>query len=254
MLEVRGLTFSYGGTPVLQNVSFSVAPGAPTALLGPNGAGKSTLFGCILGFLKPQAGKILLDGRPLSAFSRRELSRELAYIPQSHAPAFNYTVLDCVLMGMTGSLPTFARPGKEEAEKAMEILKSLGMEKLARRGCRECSGGERQLMLLARALAQDAKILVMDEPTANLDFGNRVRVMERTEALGEAGYTIFFSTHDPNQALRYAGQALALKNGGILAQGPTETALTQEILSELYGVPVAVREVDGYRVCLEGVK
>mgnify|MGYP003815116565 CR=1 FL=1 len=255
MLEVRGLSFSYGGAPVLGNVSFSLGPGEPTALLGPNGAGKSTLFGCILGFLKPRGGEILLDGRPISAYSKRELARELAYIPQSHSPAFNYTVLDCVLMGMTGALSPLAAPGREQTDRAMEILKSLGMEKLAPRGCRECSGGERQLMLLARALAQDAKILVMDEPTANLDYGNRCRVMERVARLGADGYTVLFSTHEPNQAFRYAARVLALRNGGILADGPTDTVLTQQVLTALYGVRVAVREVEAggrtYRVCVE---
>ena len=143
-------------------------------MLGPNGVGKSTLFRCLLGFLKPVGGEILVDGKELTAYSRRELAKKIAYIPQSHAPAFDHTVLDSVLMGMTAQLRVFEQP-----EKAMQMLRALGMEKLSDRGCMKISGGERQLMLLARALVQDASMLIMDEPTANLDYGNSCRAFGR---------------------------------------------------------------------------
>ena len=253
-IEVKNLSFSYGGEPVLRNVSFSAQKGERIAVLGPNGAGKSTLFRCLLGFLRPQAGQILLDGQPLFRYSRRELAARIAYIPQSHSPAFNYTVLDSVLMGATGRLGSFSSPGRAETERALRILESLGIAHLAGRGCRKISGGERQLMLLARALVQDAELLVMDEPTASLDYGNSYRVMERIEALGEAGYTVIFSTHEPNQAFRYAGRVLALRDGGIAADGAPGGVLTPEVLSRLYGIRVAVREVEAdgerYYVCV----
>ena len=237
-IEVKNLRFCYGARPVIGDVSFSAQAGELLAVLGPNGVGKSTLFRCLLGFLTPVSGEILVDGKPLGTYSRRELARKIAYIPQSHAPAFDHTVLDCVLMGMTAQMGLFEQPGEAQRDKAMQMLRELGIEKLSDRGCMHISGGERQLMLLARALVQDASMLIMDEPTANLDYGNSCRVMERVRALSEKGYTIIFSTHDPNQAFSHATKVLALKDGGVMAVGAPETALTQEVLSELYGIAV----------------
>ena len=239
-IEVKNLRFCYGARPVIGDVSFTAEKGELLAVLGPNGVGKSTLFRCLLGFLKPVGGEILVDGTELTAYSRRELAKKLAYIPQSHTPAFDHTVLDSVLMGMTAQLGVFEQPGQAQREKALQMLRALGIEKLSSRGCMKISGGERQLMLLARALVQDASMLIMDEPTANLDYGNSCRVMERVKKLGQAGYTIIFSTHDPNQAFRYATQVLALQGGGVLAAGRPEEALTSETLTKLYGVGMAV--------------
>ena len=195
-IEVKNLRFRYGARPVIGDVSFTAEKGELLAVLGPNGVGKSTLFRCLLGFLKPVGGEILVDGKELTAYSRRELAKKIAYIPQSHTPAFDHTVLDSVLMGMTAQLRVFEQPGQAQREKAMQMLRALGIEKLSSRGCMKISGGERQLMLLARALVQDASMLIMDEPTANLDYGNSCRVMERVKKLGQTGYTIIFSTHN----------------------------------------------------------
>ena len=243
-IDVKNLRFRYGARPVIGDVSFTAEKGELLAVLGPNGVGKSTLFRCLLGFLKPVGGEILVDGKELGAYSRRELAKKIAYIPQSHTPAFDHTVLDSVLMGMTAQLGVFEQPGQAQREKAMQMLRALGIEKLADRGCMKISGGERQLMLLARALVQDASMLIMDEPTANLDYGNSCRVMERVKRLGQNGYTIIFSTHDPNQAFSYATKVLALKDGGVMAVGAPEAVLTQAVLSRLYGIPVARCEME----------
>lgn len=243
-IEVKNLRFRYGARPVIGDVSFTAEKGELLAVLGPNGVGKSTLFRCLLGFLKPVGGEILVDGKELGAYSRRELAKKIAYIPQSHSPAFDHTVLDSVLMGMTAQLGVFEQPGQAQREKAMQMLRALGMEKLFDRGCMKISGGERQLMLLARALVQDASMLIMDEPTANLDYGNSCRVMERVKRLGQNGYTIIFSTHDPNQAFSYATKVLALKDGGVMAVGAPEAVLTEDVLSRLYGIPVARCEIE----------
>ena len=243
-IDVKNLRFRYGARPVIGDVSFTAEKGELLAVLGPNGVGKSTLFRCLLGFLKPVGGEILVDGKELGAYSRRELAKKIAYIPQSHAPAFDHTVLDSVLMGMTAQLRVFEQPGQAQREKAVQMLRALGIEKLADRGCMKISGGERQLMLLARALVQDASMLIMDEPTANLDYGNSCRVMERVKRLGQNGYTIIFSTHDPNQAFSYATKVLALKDGGVMAVGAPEAVLTQAVLSRLYGIPVARCEME----------
>ena len=243
-IEVKNLRFRYGARPVIGDVSFTAEKGELLAVLGPNGVGKSTLFRCLLGFLKPVGGEILVDGKELGAYSRRELAKKIAYIPQSHSPAFDHTVLDSVLMGMTAQLGVFEQPGQAQREKAMQMLRALGMEKLSSRSCMKISGGERQLMLLARALVQDASMLIMDEPTANLDYGNSCRVMERVKRLGQNGYTIIFSTHDPNQAFSYATKVLALKDGGVMAVGAPEAVLTEDVLSRLYGIPVARCEME----------
>ena len=242
-VEAEHIRFSYGTGDVLRDVSFCLSGGEVMAVLGPNGVGKSTLFQCLLGFLKPAAGTIRLDGRDVCALSQPELARTIAYIPQSGESVFHYTVLDMVTMGMTGQLGLFQAPGPEHREKAMETLESLGIGHLARRSCNRISGGERQLMLVARALVQDAKILLMDEPTANLDYGNSYAVMRRVRSLGAAGYAVIFSTHEPNQAFRYADRVLALKDGAVLAEGRPGDVLTEDVLSELYGVRVAVRPV-----------
>lgn len=242
-VEVRNVSFSYGGDDVLHDVSFSAGPGELVALLGPNGAGKSTLFGCLLGYLRPREGQILLGGSDVWTLSGASIAREIAYIPQAAPLTYNYTVLDTVLMGVTHQIGIFSAPKQEHTDKAMAALECLGIAHLAHRGVMKISGGERQLTLLARALVQDAGVLVMDEPTASLDYGNSFRVMRRIQCLGTQGYTVIFSTHEPNQAFRYANRVLALSDGGVLADGRPEEVLTGELLSALYGVGVAVRSV-----------
>lgn len=237
-VELDHVGFSYGERPVLKGISFTAGAGELIALLGPNGAGKSTLMRCLLGLLKGYTGTISLEGQDIRAMSRAALSSRIAYIPQSAPVTFNYTVMDMVLMGVTGSIGVLGTPGAAQERRANETLESLGVERLARRGFEELSGGERQLVLLARALVQDARVLVMDEPTANLDYGNQNRVMERVSELAGRGYTILFSTHDPNQALLYASRALTLWEGRILTDGPPELAMTEATLQTLYGIAV----------------
>ncbi len=239
-IEISGLHFSYGNAPVLQGVDFSVPDGESAAVLGPNGVGKSTLFRCLLGFLDPTEGSVLVNGKDMRTLDRRAAAREIAYIPQSCVPSFNYTLLEVVMMGLNNRMGLLESPKEEHKKAALETLDSLGIAHLAYRGSGRVSGGERQLALLARAMVQNARVLVMDEPTANLDCGNSARVMERVTGLTREGYTVLFSTHDPNQAFRYANRVLAMQEGRVLSAGPPETALTAQTLSQLYGVPMAV--------------
>lgn len=252
-IEVNDLGFAYGGHRVLDGISFEGGKGDLIAVLGANGAGKSTLFRCICGLLSGYSGDVIMNGRDICTFKSRELARACAYIPQSNAQAFDYTVLETVLMGMTAQLPLLSGPGKSHERAAMEALESLGVSELSQRGVGRISGGERQLVLIARALAQGAKLLVMDEPTANLDYGNQLLVMERVRALTHSGYTVLLSTHNPDHALRWADRVLLLHDGAVLAQGAPKDVMTGQRLSRLYGVTIQVREIEGeppLRVCV----
>ena len=228
-IEVERLSFSYGTHPVLRDVSFRAEPGQLVAVLGPNGAGKSTLFRCMLGFLPHYQGSISLCGRDVRHLPRRELAHLAAYIPQSSQPLFDYTVRDTV--------------GRQQLETAQRMMELVGIAPLADRGIRRISGGERQLALIARALAQQARILLMDEPAANLDYGNQFRLLQQVRRLTEQGYTVLLSTHDPEHALRFATHVLALHGGTVAACGPVEEMLTEELLHTLYRIPLTVAQV-----------
>ena len=253
-LEVKDLSFSYGDNKVLNNVSFSSSGGEAIAVLGPNGVGKSTFFKCILGFLPIGKGKIEIEGKDVSIMKGKELSKYIAYIPQSSSPVFNHTVLDSVAMGMNNQIGLFSAPGEKEREKAAAALDRLGILKLKDRGCLNISGGERQLMLIARAMVQDARIIVMDEPTSSLDYGNSYRVMETIMSLSKDGYTILFSTHDPDAAMRYSDRVIAFYKGEIIRDGKPSTVLNTDVLSTLYSINVAIRNVrvreKEYSVCI----
>lgn len=251
-LRVEELSFSYGAHPVLNSVSFCAEYGEFVSVLGSNGVGKSTLFRCMLGLLKPAKGRTLIDERDISGMSAAELSTRIAYIPQSHTPVFNYSVQDVVLMGTTAQVGRFSSPGRAQMEKSMEILKSLNIADIKDKGYRNISGGERQMVLIARALAQQARILIMDEPSSNLDFGNRVRVMKVMRKLTEEGYCVLQSTHDPDQAYRCSDKILALYDGRVIGFGKPKDVIRGDILSRLYGMDVEICSLrgDAVRVCI----
>lgn len=242
-LEVSSVSFTYGEKNVLDDISFTAGDGEVIAVLGPNGVGKSTLFKCILGFLKPQKGSITVDGTKIAELTDRERARMLAYIPQSFAAVFNHTVLDTVMMGSASRLSLFDMPGEEDRRKAEDLLSQMGIASLGERGTKKISGGERQLMLLARSLMQDARILIMDEPTASLDFANSHRVMRKVRDLSKDGYTIIFSTHSPSLAALYSTSIIALRDGRILRKGPVSEIMTSDLLSSLYSFPINTASV-----------
>ena len=244
IMDIVDLSFSYGDMQILKNVNFRAYQGQLVALIGPNGAGKSTLFKCILKFLKGYSGHIYLEGEDMLQMTRPQIAKKIAYIPQTTVPVFNYEVLDIVLMGLTGSLNLLESPKAEHVAKAEAILKDLGILHLRNRGFGRISGGERQLVLLARAIIQDAKILVMDEPTANLDYGNQFRVMEGIRRLVTKGYTVILSTHNPEHALLFAEKAFVLKDGEVKAAGPSKEVLTEELMKELYDVEVRLLDTE----------
>ncbi len=244
-IEVEKLCFSYGRREVLRDVSFTARPGELTLVLGPNGVGKSTLFRCILGLLQDWKGSIRVEGADVRTLRVRELARRVAYIPQSHYPTFNYSAFDMVLMGTTRRTSPFVSPGKKEREAAMEAMEAAGAAYLRDRSYHRLSGGEQQLVLIARALAQDTRVLLMDEPAANLDYGNQLRLMEQVRALAERGYLILLNSHNPQHALDYAHRVLAIRDGRTRAFGKPGEVLTPELIRELYGVEVDFLRLEG---------
>ena len=208
------------------------------ALLGPNGGGKTTLLKTLLGLLAPQAGEVRLGERPLASYSSRERARLIAYVPQSHVATFAFTVEAVVLMGRTAHGNLFSRPTAADRAVAARVLERFGIAHLRERPYTMISGGERQLVLLARALAQEPQFIVLDEPTASLDFGNQGKVMREIRALAAAGHGVLFTTHDPNHALRAADRAYLLRDGTGIAEGATATVLNRAQLEALYGAPV----------------
>ena len=251
-MKIEDLHFSYGSHQVLKGVSFGVEDSGFISLLGPNGAGKSTLFRCMLGLLEPSGGSVHICGRDIRAMPAAELAHRVAYIPQSHSPVFNFSVFDMVLMGTTSQLSRFASPGKKQEQLAEAAMERIGIAHLKNRGCGNISGGERQLALIARAIAQQAKILVMDEPSASLDYGNKLRVMETVKGLTREGYTVIQSTHDPDQAYLYSDKIIALFDGKIVASGTPRETISSSLISTLYGVDVEVCSMhrDDVRVCV----
>lgn len=249
-IQVEGLGYAFKKKQVLSDVSFEQQPGSLLCLLGPNGVGKSTLFRCMLGLLPGYTGRIMINGRDARECSAGELARQVAYVPQSHAPAFSYSVLDMVLMGTSSQFSLLAVPGKKQRLLAAEALEQVGIAHLASRSFLHLSGGERQLVLIARALAQQARILMMDEPTANLDYGNQLRVLACVKELTRTGYTVILSTHNPDQALLFADQVLALSDGRVCAYGPPDQVITEELIEALYRVQIRLERLHDNQIAV----
>ena len=240
MLVGHNLTIGYRDRVVGSHLDISLRPGEVLALLGPNGGGKTTLLKTLLGLLPPKGGEVQLGGRPLTSYTARERARHIAYVPQSHAATFAFNVETIVLMGRTAHGTLFSRPSPADRVIAIRMLERFGIAHLAGRPYTNISGGERQLTLLARALAQQPQFVVLDEPTASLDFGNQGRVMQEIRALGASGHGVLFTTHDPNHAMRAADRAFLLRQGVRIADGEVRTVLNRAQLEALYSAKLAV--------------
>jgi len=237
-LEARALAFGYRNHPVGSGIDLALEPGRVVCLLGPNGSGKTTLMKTLLGLLPAQGGVITLDGRELSGWTARERATRLAYVPQAAETFFDFSIVEMVGMGRTAHRGVFARPSRRDDWIAREALEKLGITALADRPIHRVSGGERQLALIARALATEASMLVLDEPTANLDFGNQMRVLAEIDRLRGRGFAILLCSHDPGHALEVADEVLLIREGRAFARGRPAEAITDESLSRLYGIEV----------------
>jgi iron complex transport system ATP-binding protein len=250
-LSTEGLGFGYPKFPVGRGVDLEIRPGEVLCLLGPNGCGKTTLFKTILGLIPRQGGQILLDGEEVQRLDRRAIARRMAYVPQAHAAVFPYSVRDMVLMGRTVHRGLFSSPGPDDWARAEAALAQMGIAALADRDYTRISGGQRQLALIARALAQDAGLVVMDEPTASLDFGNQVLVLKEVRRLAASGLGIVLSTHNPDHAFACATRVHLLAEGTTRTAGVPREVLTPEVLTRTYGVPVSVERLGtGHHVCV----
>lgn len=240
-IVIDKLYFSYGNKEVLNGFSMKANYGEYVYVLGPNGVGKSTLFRCILGHLKASSGNVIINGKSILSYKIPELAKVIAYIPQSYTPTFNYTVMQTIAMGRTAHLSIFSSPSEKDYEKSKEIMDKLGIYNLADRGIAEISGGERQMALIARALVQDAKILVMDEPTSNLDYGNQLRIQTQMRDLAHEGMLVLQSSHNPQYAMQFADHIAAINNGVNVAYGKPSEVITSNLLKQLYGLEVKVQ-------------
>jgi len=247
-LSVQNISFSYGSNQVLQDISFEINKGEFWAVIGPNGVGKSTLFRCILGLLQPAKGSITIDGRDINTMSRKVLAQRIAYIPQIHRPVFGYSVRDTVLMGTTRYLSAFEQPKAAQVEKANSVLRILEMENIAEKNYATLSGGQQQMVLIARALAQDAEILVMDEPTSALDYGNQMKILALLRTLAQRGYSVVVSTHNPQHALDFSEKVLALAPDKSSVQGRAEEVIDKELMARLYNMEVEFVSAEGRKI------
>jgi iron complex transport system ATP-binding protein len=245
ILAAEDLAIGYRGRRVAERLSFSLGAGEVLCLLGPNGCGKTTLFKTLLGLVPARGGRILVDGEVVARWSRRRLAKAMGYVPQTHTGYFPFTVREVVLMGRTARKSPFATPSRVDHAAAERALSELGLLDFAERIYTEFSGGERQLALIARALAREPRLLVLDEPTASLDFGNQVRVLAKVKALAAAGIAVLMSTHNPDHALQSARRVALTHDGRLVALGRPEEEITAASMRLLYGVDVEVVSLPG---------
>lgn len=238
----------------MRGVNFTLRRGELTCILGPNGCGKTTTLRALLGLTPSKQGRIEVDGVNTTPLGDRERTLLFAYVPQSHEPSFSYDVEDVVLMGRTPHLGLLSQIGPTDEKIARDCMRRLGILELARRPFTQLSGGQQQLVLIARALAQQPRVLVMDEPCASLDFGNQLVVLRQARALADEGMGVLMVTHDPDHALGFADQVVVMQDGHVLAQGSPCDVLTDELLGNLYHLPIHVAEVTWQgrrqRVCI----
>lgn len=242
MITVNNLICGYS-QPIIGPLSFTIEKGQVACLIGPNGIGKTTLLKTVLGLLSPFEGAVVLDEKDSRSYSTKEFARIVAYVPQGHIPPFPYAVRDVVVMGCSPNMHELSSPGRKEYKTAQEKLTVMGIEHLADRDYTELSGGERQMVMIARALAQNTNLLVMDEPTAHLDYGNENRVLGQVKKLADLGYTILMITHVPGHAFICADKLLAVGKDGYFASGTPDEIMTEETLHTLYGIDIQIADV-----------
>lgn len=254
ILEVKDLSYQYKShsRKIFHDVSFTLDKGEVLSILGINGAGKSTLLNCIANLFKPSGGDIFLNGKNVKNMSMREVAKVIGYVPQIHTPAYAYTVREFTVMGRTPYIGAFAKPSREDYRLADEALERMGISHLRDKAYTEISGGERQQVTIARALTQQPQIIMLDEPTAHLDYGNQYRVVQMIKELADEGYALIMTTHNPEHVGILNGKVAILNRQGVLGVDQAAEALSGETLSELYGLTIkTVFDADaGRNICV----
>ena len=255
LLQVKDLHVGYGDVEIVHGASFTASRGEFVCIIGANGCGKTTTLKCMLGLLPHTSGSVTVAGRDTLRMAEKERARHFAYIPQAHTPPFPFSVADVVILGRTPYVNSLARVTREDKRIAYEAMALLGIEGLAGRIYTELSGGQQQLVLIARALAQQTDVLVMDEPTASLDFGNQQMVLSQMKKLTRSGTSVIMVTHDPDHALFCADKVVVMHEGRVIAEGAPDDVMTDECLHTIYGtaariVPVELEPGLQVKVCV----
>ena len=245
LLKIENGGFAYkGGPQILNDINIEVEPGEILAVLGPNGAGKTTLLRCMMDMLHWQSGRSLLDGEDIRSMPASKLWRRMAYVPQARSAAASYTAFQTVLLGRSSRIGAFSAPSEEDMKVAERVMERLGIEHLADKPCHAISGGELQMVLIARAMAAEPEILVLDEPESNLDFKNQLIVLDTMTALAAEGVACIFNTHYPSHALQRAGKALMLSKDGWSISGDATGVVTESNIRKAFGVEALIGEVE----------
>ena len=245
LLRIESGSFAYkSGPQMLKDINIEVEPGEILAVLGPNGAGKTTLLRCMMDMLHWQRGRSLLDGEDIRSIPASKLWRRMAYVPQARSAAVSYTAFQTVLLGRSSRIGAFSAPSAEDMKVAERVMDRLGISHLADKPCYAISGGELQMVLIARAMAAEPEILVLDEPESNLDFKNQLIVLDAMTALAAEGVACIFNTHYPAHALQRAGKALMLSKDGRSIFGDTTSVVTEENIRRAFGVDALIGEVE----------
>jgi iron complex transport system ATP-binding protein len=240
LIELRRASFKFGERLIFSSIDLDVYAGEVLTILGPNGCGKSTLLRCIGGALTLTQGTVRVGNNDLATLDAAARARKLGFLFQEHTPSFPFTVLDVVIMGRTPHLRFFAMPSLRDAALAEEALDKVGIGHLKDRPYTELSGGERQLVLLSRTLAQEAEVVLLDEPTAHLDFKNQVKCLKTIGALAAQGVTMIMTAHDPNHAFLFSERVVLIKPDGSILVGLAADVLTAPTLSATYGIDIEV--------------
>jgi iron complex transport system ATP-binding protein len=235
-LSLRNATFSYGKREIFSDLKLEVSQGDIFCLLGPNGCGKTTLLRCLNGALRLKKGSVWLDDGDISSLGIREIACLVGFVFQEHSVSLPYSVLELVLMGRAPHLGMFSTPSKKDTEIAEQALELVGISHLKDKRCTQISGGEKQLALIARTLAQETEVILLDEPTSHLDFKNQALVLRMIKKLAEQGLTIIMSSHFPNHAFLCSSRVAMMGGGRLIAVGNPEEAITEGNLRETYGI------------------
>lgn len=256
MLKLENIDCGYGKKRILQNVNLSINSGEITCILGENGAGKSTLFKTILGLLPPLKGSVSFNDVLLNTCTQKDVAKIISYVPQAHGAPFNFTVFNIVLMGQyVHTRGLFSIPTKKNKQAAKDAIQLLGIGSLSNKIFSKLSGGEKQMVLIARAIAQQPRFIAMDEPTSNLDMKNQAKVMEIVDLLKQKGFGIIMNTHVPEQAFNYADQIILLKDGKVRKAGTPQEIMNSELISEIYNTKLELADVfmkngENRKVCI----